>query len=129
MNLLLIASRTKRWAPWNYARIALNFLFGLCFCLVSLIQFSEANSWALQNSPWVLPTILIALFTVLVVNHLPHRAPFFFQRGRKQPLRERRLWSLVRKAGRSWEIWGTGGGASMTSLTRACLPSQRRDGI
>ncbi|KAH8912512.1 hypothetical protein BR93DRAFT_933503 [Coniochaeta sp. PMI_546] len=80
MNLLLIASRTKRWTPWNYTRAALNFLFGVGFCLVSLIQFNDQHAWEFQSSPWVLPTLLIAFFTVLVLNHLPHPPPVFFKR-------------------------------------------------
>ena len=72
MNLLLIASRTKRWTPWNYTRTALNFLFGIGFCLVSLIQLNDDNAWAFQNSPWVLPSIFITFFTVLILNDLPH---------------------------------------------------------
>lgn len=80
MNLLLIASRTKRWTAWNYTRAALNFLFGLGFCLVSLIQLNDDRAWAFQSSPWVLPTLLIAFSTVLLLNHLPHPPPVFFRR-------------------------------------------------
>jgi hypothetical protein len=80
MNLLLIASRTKRWTPWNYTRAAFNFLFGIGLCLVSLIQLNAERAWDFQNSPWVLPTLLIAFFTVLVVNHLPRPPPIFFRK-------------------------------------------------
>jgi hypothetical protein len=79
MNLLLIASRTKRWTPWNYARATLNFLFGIGFCLLPLIQLNDGQAWAFQSSPWVLPTLLVAFFTVLVLNHLPHPSPVIFK--------------------------------------------------
>lgn len=80
MNLLLIASRTRRWTPWNYFRIVVNFLVGIGFCLVSLIQLDEDEAWAFQSSPMVLPTILIAFFCVLVLNHLPHPPPVLFKK-------------------------------------------------
>jgi hypothetical protein len=101
MNLLLIASRTKRWTPWNYTRAALNFLFGIGFCLVSLIQLNDEHAADFQSSPWVLPTLLIAFFTVLVLNHLPHPPPVFFKRKNAS---EQKL--VAEGRANSWDVIG-----------------------
>ncbi|KAB5536050.1 hypothetical protein GE09DRAFT_971537 [Coniochaeta sp. 2T2.1] len=108
MTLLLIASRTKRWTAWNYTRAALNFLFGIGLCLLSLIQLNVEHADAFRSSPWVLPTLLLVFFTVLVINHLPRPPPAFFGKKKKKKHAGGQRESGVGADGRSnsWDVVG-----------------------
>jgi hypothetical protein len=108
MNLLLIVSRTKRWTAWNYARVAINFLVGIGFCLVALIQLNDDQAAQFQGTPWVLPTILIAFFAILVLNHLPHPPPIFFKRkdGPAEERHEQQVPNDDNGRASSWDVVG-----------------------
>ena len=80
MNLLFIISRMKRWSPFNIFRAVLNFLIGLGLALVSLIQLNDDDASQYQSTPWILPTLCLTFFVVLVINHLPKPPPLFFKR-------------------------------------------------
>ena len=82
MNLLFIVSRTKKFTLFNYVRIGLNMLLALGLCLVTLLGLNENDMDAYNNTPWIMPTICLTFFIVLVVNHLPHPSRFSFFRSR-----------------------------------------------
>ncbi|KAH8881009.1 hypothetical protein GQ53DRAFT_520559 [Thozetella sp. PMI_491] len=86
MNLLYVVSRTKRFTPFNYFRTTLNTLFAVGLCLVSLVNNNDDRAEAYESSPWMLPTICLVFFIVLIVNHLPHPPPIFFRRREQHPV-------------------------------------------
>lgn len=53
----------------DYVRSSANFVVGLGLCLLSLMSFSEAEG-NFAFSSWVLPTLCLSLFLVVVVNHV-----------------------------------------------------------
>ncbi|KAK5653641.1 hypothetical protein OQA88_8671 [Cercophora sp. LCS_1] len=89
MNTLFILGHPQRWTPFNIARKTFNYLIGLGMCLVPLIglrEFDPENEESYVNfesTPWPLPTILLTLFVVLIINHLPAPPPIFFSGGKK----------------------------------------------
>ncbi|KAK4639885.1 hypothetical protein QC761_700940 [Podospora bellae-mahoneyi] len=78
MNLLYIVSRNGGWTPFNYVRKGLNFLIGVGLCLVTLITLNTEQVLQLWGTPWPLPILVITLFVVLILNHLPQPPPIFF---------------------------------------------------
>lgn len=83
MNLLFIVSRMKRWTVFNIFRAVLNFLIGLGLALVSLISLNRHDASQFQSTPWILPTLCLTFFFILVVNHLPKPPPFLSRRKRQ----------------------------------------------
>lgn len=83
MNVLFIVSRTKKFTPFNYVRTGLNMLLALGLCLVTLLGVNEAAMDTYDGTPWILPTICLTFFVVLIINHLPHPSRFWARsRGR-----------------------------------------------
>jgi hypothetical protein len=80
MNLLFVISRTERWRPWNIVRAIITFALGIGLALVALVSTNIVTAEAYELSPWLLPSICLVYFTVLVLNHLPHPPPLFFKR-------------------------------------------------
>lgn len=80
MNILFIFSRTRQWSAFNYVRAGTNFLVGIALCLVALIILNSDHVQAFTNTPWLLPTICLTFFFILVLNHLPKKTPFFFSK-------------------------------------------------
>ena len=83
MNLLFIISRMKRWTAFNIFRAVLIFLIGLGLALVSLISLNDHDASQFQSTPWILPTLCLTFFFILVVNHLPKPPPLFFRKRSK----------------------------------------------
>ncbi|KAI1630729.1 hypothetical protein F4809DRAFT_647119 [Biscogniauxia mediterranea] len=83
MTTLFLVTKTRRsfWTPFNYARAALFFLIGIGLALVDLLSTSAVRRQAFLHSPWLLPTLCLVFFLVLVLTHAPSRPPplsFFF---------------------------------------------------
>jgi hypothetical protein len=75
---IMFAIAKKHWVPFTVIRTFFFFLMGLGLALVSLIAKSEDASDNYLTSPWLLPTICLVFFVVLLLTHLPHPPPLFF---------------------------------------------------
>ena len=80
LNVLYAISRTESWRPWNITRFAVTTALGLGLCLTTLVSTNVDAATAFEISPWLLPTLCLTYFTVLVLNHLPHPPPLFFRK-------------------------------------------------
>lgn len=87
LNVLFIISRSRKWTPFNYVRKGINFLVGIGLCLVPLITTNPETMSTFTLTPWPLPTIVLTFFVILVINHLPHPPPMFFE-GKAKPQEE-----------------------------------------
>ncbi|CAO2648353.1 Nn.00g076200.m01.CDS01 [Neocucurbitaria sp. VM-36] len=58
-----------------YARLAINSAAGIALCLISTVRFNDGNLYNYLGSAWIIPTICLALFVCVVLNHvtLPKR--------------------------------------------------------
>ncbi|KAI1485423.1 hypothetical protein F5X96DRAFT_674662 [Biscogniauxia mediterranea] len=91
MTTLFLVTKTRRsfWTPFNYARAALFLLIGIGLALVDLLSTSAVRRTAFLHSPWLLPTLCLVFFLVLVLTHVrsprspPLPLPFFFPRRRR----------------------------------------------
>ncbi|KAK0671350.1 hypothetical protein QBC41DRAFT_386473, partial [Cercophora samala] len=102
MNILYITSRTRGWTPFNYVRKGLNFLIGIGLCLVTLVTLNKERMFELWGTPWPLPILVITLFIVLILNHLPQPPPIFFKTkhsGGDKRKRQKTGWGVVRQMG------------------------------
>ena len=85
LNLLFIVASKTRWTFFSYVRKAINFLAGIGLCLVTIINLNEESYADFAGTPWPLPTLLLVMFTVLVIHHLPQPPPLFFKKGTGTP--------------------------------------------
>lgn len=74
MVVLSIISHIRPWRPWPLARTIINILLALGMGLVATLYYSDDHLLIYLYSPWLLPTICIVWFTVLVLTHI-HNAP------------------------------------------------------
>jgi hypothetical protein len=97
MNILSIITSPRKWTLWNYINKTINFLVGIVLCLMALITLDAAKYETFSGTPWPLPTILLAFFTVLLIHHLPRPPPVFFG-GKKKAGRKPNTegWEAVR---------------------------------
>jgi hypothetical protein len=74
MNILYIISRMGkgRWGFWNYLKTAIVFLLGLGLALVALLGLNDDDAALYYSTPWIIPTMLLTYFVVLVISHIPH---------------------------------------------------------
>ena len=84
LNTLFIVSRSKPLSPFNYVRKGINFLIGIGLCLVPLVTLNQEKAQVFTMTPWPLPTLVMTLFFILILNHLPHPPPVFFN-GKVKP--------------------------------------------
>lgn len=82
LNILFIVASKARWTFFSYVRKAVNFLAGIGLCLVTTIKLNEESYVDFAGTPWPLPTLLLVMFTVLVIHHLPQPPPLFFKKGK-----------------------------------------------
>ncbi|KAI1073768.1 hypothetical protein F5B20DRAFT_494965 [Whalleya microplaca] len=80
MTLMHMIVTKRRWTPLNCVRTGLFLLIGAGLALVCLVSLNFRKQWAYLDSPWLLPTLCIVFFVVLVLTHLPHSPPLFFRR-------------------------------------------------
>jgi hypothetical protein len=101
MNSLFIISRLKKWTIFNYFRATANFLMGIGLCFIALITINREEIEEFKGSPWILPTISLVFFFVLVLNHLPKHPPLFFRTKSSNSAETSGLLSPFRLARRS----------------------------
>jgi hypothetical protein len=65
-------SKQKGWTPFNMLRTAFCLLSAVGLSLTSLVILNPDKADSFAGSSWMLPTITIAYFAVLIVTHLPH---------------------------------------------------------
>lgn len=65
-------SKNKGWTPFNILRTAICFVIAIGLSLTCIVTTNPAARVAFMSSPWMLPTITICYFAVLVLTHLPH---------------------------------------------------------
>lgn len=85
LNILFIVTCKTRWTFFSYIRKAVNFLAGIGLCLVTIIKLNEESYVDFAGTPWPLPTLLLVMFTVLIIHHLPQPPPLFFKKGKAVP--------------------------------------------
>ncbi|KAK7912153.1 hypothetical protein PG985_014634 [Apiospora marii] len=71
-HVLITLQKQKRWGAFDYVRIGLYASIGLGLGLMPLISLNEEAEYNYYVSPWVLPTISLAVFSVLLFTHV-HR--------------------------------------------------------
>ncbi|KAK7741961.1 hypothetical protein SLS62_010856, partial [Diatrype stigma] len=78
MMLIVMHALSKHagWTPFNIARTAVCVLIAIGLSLTCILSTSPAALSAFLNSPWILPTITISYFVVLVLTHIPHPPRF-----------------------------------------------------
>ncbi|KAI0008016.1 hypothetical protein F4779DRAFT_642262 [Xylariaceae sp. FL0662B] len=87
MTLMYIVVTKRKWTAPLCARTAFFLLTGAALSLVDLLSLNHIKEWNFLNSPWLLPTLCFVFLLVLVLTHLPHLPPLFFQRrGQSRPL-------------------------------------------
>ncbi|KAK9800079.1 hypothetical protein SCARD494_01872 [Seiridium cardinale] len=87
MFMVIMYSFTKKsgWTPFIIFRTTLFGLMGLGLALVELISKNDERRLNYLLTPWLLPTICIVFFVVLLLSHLPHPPPLFFKRRNSGP--------------------------------------------
>ncbi|KAI0436803.1 hypothetical protein F4803DRAFT_556628 [Xylaria telfairii] len=82
MTILFIIGRPRRsWSVSVAIRMALFVVISIGLSLVALVSRNDENPYL--NSPWLLPTLALVYFLVLILTHFPRRptaATFAFWR-------------------------------------------------
>jgi hypothetical protein len=78
-TLFVLTKGRRGWTPFNYFRTALFYLLGIGTCLVLLLKTNDDHATRFMASPWLLPTLCLVMFVVLVLTHLPSPPPLFFR--------------------------------------------------
>ncbi|KAK4457588.1 hypothetical protein QBC42DRAFT_301019 [Cladorrhinum samala] len=99
MNVFFIVSRPRGWTPFNCIRKVITSLIGVGLCLVALVGLDPEKSQKFNNTPWPLPTLCLALFFVLVLNHLPHPPPLFFEKIELSGPNRTKSWDVIQTLG------------------------------
>lgn len=69
-NLISIVSRTKRWTWSASIYHAVIFVLALCIGLVAAVSQDAEAFENYSDSPWILPTLLLTFFLILILNHV-----------------------------------------------------------
>ncbi|ETS82839.1 hypothetical protein PFICI_04715 [Pestalotiopsis fici W106-1] len=85
MTFMYTVGRKQPWTPFIIARTTLFGLMGLGLALVELISKNEERSLNYLLTPWLLPTICIVFFVVLLLTHFPYPLPQLFRRRGSRP--------------------------------------------
>ncbi|KAL6817573.1 hypothetical protein V8C40DRAFT_76136 [Trichoderma camerunense] len=85
MVLLSIIARVTPWKPWPVIRSIIYLLLALGMGLVALLNLSDDKLNTFLNTPWLLPTLCIAWTVVLLLTHIHHDIPLFFNRRSPRP--------------------------------------------
>ncbi|KAF3021630.1 hypothetical protein E8E14_014093 [Neopestalotiopsis sp. 37M] len=72
LTIMHIISKRKGWTIFNVARTAVCLALATGLSLVPLLTRNEAYMETFMGSSWMLPSILLCYFTVLVLTHVPH---------------------------------------------------------
>ncbi|KAI0900069.1 hypothetical protein F4806DRAFT_454954 [Annulohypoxylon nitens] len=90
LTIMHVISKRKGWTPFNIFRTAVCISISIILALLTIIAANEeavlenAKNTAFVGSRWMLPTITISYFVVLVLTHLPHPSGFCMGHFRKQ---------------------------------------------
>ncbi|KAI0193801.1 bacterial low temperature requirement A protein-domain-containing protein [Astrocystis sublimbata] len=92
MTFLFIIGRPRRsWSVSVAIRIGLFILISIAISLVVLVAYDEQDT-SYINSPWLLPTLALAYFIVVILTHFPRKptpATFaFWRRARARTQRK-----------------------------------------
>lgn len=84
-----IISKRRGWTPFNILRTLVCISISIVLALLTLVVanqdavFRGDRRTAFYGSSWMLPTITISYFVVLVLTHLPHPSGFWMGSFRK----------------------------------------------
>lgn len=65
-------SKNKGWTPFNILRTAICLVISIGLSLTCIVSTSPDARTNFMGSPWMLPTITLCYFCVLVLTHIPH---------------------------------------------------------
>lgn len=102
MTILFIIGRPRRsWSVSVAIRMALFGLIGLGLSLVALVSRDDESPYL--HSPWLLPTLALVYFLVLILTHFPRRptaATFaFWRRARARAHKAAKEWDTNSRYG------------------------------
>ncbi|KAF3061119.1 hypothetical protein GL218_03734 [Daldinia childiae] len=89
LTIMHIISKRRGWTPFNILRTAVCISISIVLALLTLVVanqdavFRGDRRTAFYGSSWMLPTITISYFVVLVLTHLPHPSGFWMGSFRK----------------------------------------------
>ncbi|KAI0172162.1 bacterial low temperature requirement A protein-domain-containing protein [Hypoxylon sp. FL1284] len=78
MTIMHVISKRKGWSPFNIFRTVVCIAIAIVLALLTIIAsnqdafFRQESYTTFIGSPWMLPTITLCYFFVLVLTHLPH---------------------------------------------------------
>ncbi|XXG98874.1 hypothetical protein Hte_005204 [Hypoxylon texense] len=78
MTIMHVISKRRGWTPFNIFRTVVCIVTSIVLALLTVIAsnedavFRDENYTSFIGSVWMLPTITISYFAVLVLTHLPH---------------------------------------------------------
>ncbi|KAI6080954.1 hypothetical protein F4821DRAFT_250381 [Hypoxylon rubiginosum] len=78
MTIMHVISKRRGWTPFNIFRTVVCIAIAIVLALLTILAsnedavFSEASYTSFVGSVWMLPTVTIAYFVVLVLTHIPH---------------------------------------------------------
>ncbi|KAI1206517.1 uncharacterized protein F4807DRAFT_233708 [Annulohypoxylon truncatum] len=90
LTIMHVISKRKGWSPFNIFRTAICISISIVLALLTIIAANQeavlenARNTAFVGSNWMLPTITISYFIVLVMTHLPHPSGFCMGHFRKR---------------------------------------------
>ncbi|KAI0466395.1 hypothetical protein F4859DRAFT_519050 [Xylaria cf. heliscus] len=74
MTILFVIGRPRRsWSISVAIRVILFFIIGIALSLVALVSRNDNSPYL--DSPWLLPTLALVYFVVLILTHFPRRPP------------------------------------------------------
>ncbi|KAI0597805.1 hypothetical protein F4775DRAFT_602005 [Biscogniauxia sp. FL1348] len=96
LTIMHIISKRRGWSPFNIFRTAICMVISICLALLSALASDQDAIWNGQGatpfigSSWMLPTITISYFGVLLITHLPHPSNFSVSPGKYREIEEAR---------------------------------------
>ncbi|KAI2621185.1 hypothetical protein GGR54DRAFT_600513 [Hypoxylon sp. NC1633] len=94
LTIMHVISKRRGWSPFNIFRTAVCISLSIFLALLTLIAanqdavISEENYTSFVGSSWMLPTIVLTYFIVLIMTHLPHPGGFCLGHFRKGTYKE-----------------------------------------
>ncbi|KAI4599749.1 hypothetical protein KJ359_001485 [Pestalotiopsis sp. 9143b] len=72
LTIMHVISKRKGWTIFNIARTAICLALAIGLALIPILTINEAYMETFMGSSWMLPSILLCYFVVLVLTHVPH---------------------------------------------------------
>ena len=85
MTTFFVLANKGKWTKLNIGRVVLDYLVGIALALTALNVTTPEDREFFSLSPWVLPTLCLAFFAVLVINHSRHRPSWLIRRQEVSP--------------------------------------------